>query len=659
VAVKRALAASVLVLAACHDDWDKVYADCLDAGRCTTPTGGGGGGGSGTGGGSGGGAALKGIVLEWISPIDGGVFPTLEPDASYTLTFGLRNIGDTTSGAIDVSFSAAAAPFAADGLCGDTDNPLGPSARCNQRVVFTPTAIGTFTTQLIGSEELSGADASVTLTGIAAWKPIALNVFTDGGTGQGTVTVTTDDGGATICPAACAGLTYPRHTHLTLSAAGVGSDFTGWSGDCSSTGSCSVTLDADPGATVVAAFKAWPRLIVTVQPGTLAPGDVHISLADGGLDCTQPLCSAPVPPGSAYTVTAQGSAFATFAGWTGCPGGMGPICSGTIGMFDVPLTASFNGVNRAFVLWPGAALNKGDMGYDPLCGSQALNAGLGGVNWRALIATGSGAPQDHFAGVSGWVRVDGKPFTQDLLALTNTVYYPLTLDATGMDRSVSGPLVVATGMDGGNCGNWSQITGNVTAGVATQAAGKLWANSDTSHLCSEMLPIYCLQADYAASVQPPPIPDGGRLAFMSTGRIGPSSPPDQLCASEADGGFLALRSDDMVAASTRFDLDGGTWYRPDGVQLFATASALATPGPFALQAPISQTSYLVYQTAQRDVWTGSPWPAEPGDAGTTCGAWGTSGFNAIVGNAVESTQAWFDRGQLSCSSSAHVYCFQQ
>ena len=71
------------------------------------------------------------------------------------------------------------------------------------------------------------------------------------GTGSGTVT-----GGGISCGATCTA-TLESGTRVTLTAtAGSGSTFSGWSGDCSGTGSCTVSMTA--ARAVAAAFAAQP-----------------------------------------------------------------------------------------------------------------------------------------------------------------------------------------------------------------------------------------------------------------------------------------------------------------------------------------------------------------------------------------------------------------
>jgi hypothetical protein len=81
------------------------------------------------------------------------------------------------------------------------------------------------------------------------------------GTGAGFVT-----GPGIACPGDCSEV-YNEGTMLTLNAAPVGSTFAGWSGDCTGTGSCALTMSAN--RSVSAVFTALlPPILDTTPPNT-------------------------------------------------------------------------------------------------------------------------------------------------------------------------------------------------------------------------------------------------------------------------------------------------------------------------------------------------------------------------------------------------------
>ena len=123
-------------------------------------------------------------------------------------------------------------------------------------VEATPGAHSTFDGFSAGSNSASGCSSSPcmftleedsALTATFTQITHTLTVST-AGSGSGTVSC---DGGA--CAAS-----YPEGEEVTLTAsADSGSSFAGWSGDCSGSGACVITIDAD--ATVTATFDATPE----------------------------------------------------------------------------------------------------------------------------------------------------------------------------------------------------------------------------------------------------------------------------------------------------------------------------------------------------------------------------------------------------------------
>jgi hypothetical protein len=80
------------------------------------------------------------------------------------------------------------------------------------------------------------------------------------GTGTGTVT----DGSAISCPASCTG-TYAEGSTASLTATPApGSVFTGWSGSCTGSAACDVTVNS--ATAITATFKQLPPIVATAAP---------------------------------------------------------------------------------------------------------------------------------------------------------------------------------------------------------------------------------------------------------------------------------------------------------------------------------------------------------------------------------------------------------
>ncbi len=143
--------------------------------------------------------------------------------------------------------------------------------------------------------------------------------------------------GATAC-----GVSAAQGSTWTLTAApAAGSRFDGWSGPCSGTGPCTVTVGAETHVTAtfgVAPPSTW-TLTVSVAgtgAGTVNSSPAGISCASGGVGT----CSAGFPDGTVVTLTQGAGSGSSFAGWSGgCSGG--GACAPTLAG-DVAVTATFD-----------------------------------------------------------------------------------------------------------------------------------------------------------------------------------------------------------------------------------------------------------------------------------------------------------------------------
>jgi hypothetical protein len=167
-------------------------------------------------------------------------------------------------------------------------------------------------------------DAARTVTAIFTLQTFPLTV-TKSGTGLGTVT---SSPAGINCGLTCTA-SFNSGTVVTLTATpAVGSVFVGWSGGCSGTGPCTVTMDA--AKTVTAIFNLQVVTLTVNKTGLLGGGTVSSSPA--GINCGS-TCSANYNHGTTVTLTATPNILVTFMGWSG--GG----CSGT-GQCTVTLTAN-------------------------------------------------------------------------------------------------------------------------------------------------------------------------------------------------------------------------------------------------------------------------------------------------------------------------------
>jgi len=129
----------------------------------------------------------------------------------------------------------------------------------------------------------------------------------------GVGTVTSNPQGIN-CPATCSA-SFPPNTTVQLTATADGSYFFGgWSGGCSGTASCSVSMTGSE--TVSASFNPGEQLTVSMA-GT---GTGVVTSSPAGIDCPT-TCSATFPPDTQVTLSETPGSNAAFTEWNGgCTG---------------------------------------------------------------------------------------------------------------------------------------------------------------------------------------------------------------------------------------------------------------------------------------------------------------------------------------------------
>ena len=161
----------------------------------------------------------------------------------------------------------------------------------------------------------TGATAAITVT--AGSRTLTV---TRAGTGTGTVTSSPT---GIDCGSTCVS-SFDDGTPVTLTAtAGTGSTFTGWSGDCSGTGTCPVTMNADHAVT--ATFSPTVTDVPDAPTNVTAdPGDASALVSwtapasDGGrlIDGYTVTCTATANPDDIHTATTDGATSVLMSGLT-------------------------------------------------------------------------------------------------------------------------------------------------------------------------------------------------------------------------------------------------------------------------------------------------------------------------------------------------------
>ena len=151
--------------------------------------------------------------------------------------------------------------------------------------------------------------------------------------GSGTGTITSDTGGID-CQGTCMANFDHGATIVLTATPGGGSLFAGWSGACSGSSTCNVTMDA--ARAVTATFTIIDYALTVTNAGI---GTGTIMSDTGGINCPG-TCMANYLQGATVVLTAAPSGTATFAGWSGACTGMGTCSVSMDGAKSV--TGTFN-----------------------------------------------------------------------------------------------------------------------------------------------------------------------------------------------------------------------------------------------------------------------------------------------------------------------------
>ncbi len=148
----------------------------------------------------------------------------------------------------------------------------------------------------------------------------ALTAATDG-SGAGTVT---SDVGGIDCGSACTA-SVEHGTTVTLTATPASSSsFTGWTGACTGTGPCVVTMSQARSGAATFTLKAYD-----LDVGLLGTGAGRVTSSPVGIDCGAS-CTTTADHGTTITLTAVADADSDFSGWTGACAGTASTCAVTM-----------------------------------------------------------------------------------------------------------------------------------------------------------------------------------------------------------------------------------------------------------------------------------------------------------------------------------------
>jgi hypothetical protein len=213
--------------------------------------------------------------------------------------------------------------------------------------------------------------------------------LTKGGDGAGAVTSTP---AGIDCGSTCL-YDFDPGTSVALTAMpAAGSTFSGWSGDCSGTGTCQLTMSTDHSATAV--FTLAPKTLGVQKAGA---GSGTVTSNPAGIDCGSS-CSHDFAPSTSVTLTATAATGSTFTGWSGACSGNGSCTltmsenrSATATFALIPFSLAVDKVGSG-----GGAIVSSPAGID--CGSTCSHDFDYGTSVTLTATASSGS---NFSGWSG------------------------------------------------------------------------------------------------------------------------------------------------------------------------------------------------------------------------------------------------------------------
>lgn len=601
---------------------------------------------------------------------------TMDQASNVTATFTLQSYGVTVTRAGNGAALGTVTSTPTGINCGATCSQAYPA---NTPVILTASvATGAVFTGWSGGGCTGTSTCSLVVSAVVnVVATFTLNQYnltvTKNGAGTGTVA-----GGGISCGATCTEAVDYNSTVTLTATSGANSTFSGWSGGgCSGTSTCSVVVSAATSVTATFALAQYP---LTVTPAGNGVGTVTSNPSAISCGAT---CSVSFTYGQMVTLTATAAAspassLSTFTGWSG--GG----CSGT-GTCVVTVSQATT-VTPTFTLNPNfvfitSTTYTGSMGglagADSNCQARATAGGLAGT-YRAWLSSTTSNAITRLGTASGWVRPDGKPFTNSKTDLLNgKIDYALVLDENGADangKTVRTATNPGTGMwnGSGSCLDWTDATAANSTTTGNNSNGTFAWSSNGSGSCSGALPIYCFGIDRAATAVPAP-QSAVRRAFVSAGSWIPNTglaAADALCQSEATaatltGTYRALLATTTASAASRYNPAGQAWARTDDVLLANSGTLFLGAATAYWDAALNVTASRAFTTPR--VWAGAASVNTVGTAALTCANWSSNAMtsNGAVGISF-STQTSVAFANYSTASSINtcdntsynIYCLQ-
>ena len=375
---------------------------------------------------------------------------------SSVFTWTVRNTGDVATSALSFAVTGDASQFTVVNTCTGT---LAAGGSCTITVRFVPTTAGNAAINVNLSAATGG---SVALAATGTGRALLRLVVTKAGTGTGTVTAT-----GINCGTDCFE-DYLYNTPVTLSAAPTAGSatFGGWSGACTGTGACSVTMSVARNVTATFVLNRYPLNVTAPSNGSIATVGSTLIACPG--DCTETY-----DHGTSVVLRATPATGYAFGSWGGACAGQTGDC--TVAMTAMrTVSASFTITQRDLSLTSGA---NGTTTISPAgtsCGASCSRHDYG------TVVTITAAPSAGY--VAAFTGCTVTSATTCTVAMTSNQTVAVAYNITQRDLTLTGGPNGSFGLSpagtscGANCtrydyGTVVTLTGTPDAGYVAAFTG--------------------------------------------------------------------------------------------------------------------------------------------------------------------------------------------
>ena len=377
----------------------------------------------------------------WSGACSGTGTCTVTMDASKTVgaSFVVNTYGMSVTKSGSGNGSVISTPSGID--CGTTC-----TANFDSGTVVTLSAAGAANSTFTGWTGACSGAGACTVTMSAARNVTATFtknnvVLTVSETGTGGGTVTSSPPGIN-CGSSCSA-SYVADTSVTLAATADGSStFAGWSGACTGTSTCTVTMDSAKNVTATFTRRIYVLTVTRAGSGTITSTPLGIYCGSA--------CSATYDAGATVTLTATPDATATFTGWSG--GGCSGTGACTVTM-DVSKTVGATFVVNTYVLSvPKAGSGSGTVISTPAGITCGATCSVSYDSGTVVTLSAAPASDSTFTGWSGACSGAGACTVTMSAARTVTATFTKNNYVLVVSKTGTGGGTVTSNPNGITCG---------------------------------------------------------------------------------------------------------------------------------------------------------------------------------------------------------------